>query len=341
MIEFLLKNFHQTKCLFPGPTVHFIYTHANGYNRFKYGLKANTEISYFIFTALKKAFRKVRFLRLSGEETAKIDAIAPNDVVVGHIGETYLRASQKTRRLIAFHPWAGHDDRSDNTLYNCLSKEEELSYWEKAATLVLLTSEFNVTKYVKCPTNMWHTYFGQEKKRVRFVHQPLDLARFPRIKHSYSSGDFLYVGNDAHMKCLKDSKSLVAKVGKKIHIYGVGKERLDNLDRSQLNRLAEQSDFFIQPGMWEAQCVSILEAAARGFIPIVSPETGYPYDHPFLLRWDDFSYNLSILQHLLALPPVEKKAIGDVLHEKLVKDVNHNNWNILTDVIVDEVKRIL
>ncbi|NGX54983.1 MAG: hypothetical protein KR126chlam2_00604 [Chlamydiae bacterium] len=321
----------------PGRRVFFIYTHRNGFDRFSYGLKANTELSYWGYTALRKAFPRVTFLRLEGEKEERIQAIQPQDVVIGHIGETFKRAAQRTRRLITFNPWSGHEDRNQNK-FNCLPLEEEMAFYRMAASLIFLSSEYNKMRYVDNPDNYWHTALRKLNKPVRVVHQPIDLTFFPRVKTTYTTSDFLYVGNDAHMKCLADAKKLVASLERKLTLYGTGEKRLYNLNMGQVIELPDQADFFIQPGMWEAQCVSILEAAARGFIPVVSPETGYPYDHPFLLRYGDFEYNQKVLKELLNTSPEERKALADALHSQLVDDVNHNNWKQLTDVLVEEVQ---
>ena len=142
------------------------------------------------------------------------------------------------------------------------------------------------------------------------------------------------------MKCLDDAKRLVNEVSRQLTIYGVEK-KLDNLDFAAVKNLANEADFFIQPGMWEAQCVSILEAAARGFIPIVSKETGYPYDHPYLLKYGDHDYNLKIIKKLLKMSKEERKELADHLHHLLVNDPLHNNWNALTNVLIEETKRIV
>lgn len=338
--NFLKKLLQQLQEHLPGRRVFFIYTHRNGFDRFACGLKANTEISYWSYTALCKAFPRVTFLRMEKEKAARLRTIGPEDIVIGHPGETFVRASERTRRLIAFHPWAGHEDRSENTLYNCLSKEQELNYWEKAVSIILLTSEYNKREYIEKPRNFWFDIFQQLKKPVYVVHQPIDLSLFRRIKHTYETSNFLYIGNDAHMKCLHDTKKLIKELGRALTIYGVKEKPLNNLNPSMLTSLSSQADFFIQPGMWEAQCVSILEAAARGFIPVVSPETGYPYDHPFLLRYNDFSYNMRVLKELLHTSPEERKSLADTLYNQLAEDVNHNNWERLTHVIVQAVNAL-
>lgn len=328
--------------LLPGKKIYFIYTHNNHRDRFRYGLKANTEISYFSLSALKRRFPRVIFLRLQGEKESRIASINSKDVVIGHVGETFLRASARTSRLIAFYPWSGHEDRSVNTLFNCLPLSEEKVYWERAASIILLTSEYNVREYIEKQSNFWYPYYRQMRlnKPIHVVHQPLDLSCFPRIKWEYTTSDFLYVGNDAHMKCLPDSQRLVESLNRRLSLYGVGEKRLDNLDKTQVERLAREADFFIQPGMWEGQCVALLEAAARGFIPVVSPQTGYPYDHPFLLRHDDFAYNQKILQALLKTDPDERRALADHLHKQLREDPAHNSWENLTDLLVSEVARL-
>lgn len=339
LIKKILQSLHEK---LPGRKIYFIYTHRNGFDRFYYGLKANTEISYFSYTALKQQFPKVTFLKLQNENPQLIAKIKSDDVVIGHVGETFLKASEKTKRMIAFYPWAGHSDRSENQLFNCLSVQEEWNYLEKAQSIILLTSEYNVHEFVNQKKNFWHEYFEKIKKykNVRFVHQPIDTTIFKRIKFEYTTSNFLYIGNNAHMKCLDDSKRLVASVDRQFHIYGVDQKRLDNRDQKAVNQLIQEADFFIQPGMWEGQCVSILEAASRGFIPVVSKETGYPYDHPFLLKFNDFTYNQAVLKKLLKLPPVERKQLADTLHQKLLEDKNHNNWNQLTEVLVNEVNAL-
>lgn len=319
--------------------IYFIYTHKNGFDRFYNGLKANTEISYWCFTALKEHFPSVRFLRCSEERPERIAQIRPQDVVIGHIGSTFAMAARRTRRLIAFNPWAGHEDRSKEA-FNCAPCELEMNLFDQCAALVLLTSEHNKTEYYEKPANFWYPYFQklQQSKRVRIVHQPIDLQLFKRIKWDYETHNFLYIGNNAHMKCVDDAIALANAVSRDLIIYGFGGSKIDNLDQSQVDRLPNQADFFIQPGMWEAQCVSILEAAARGFIPVVSPETGYPYTHPFLLRYKDFNYNFKILRNLLSTTPEERRALADSLYHQLTTDVHHNNWQALTDVLVEEVR---
>ncbi len=319
--------------------VYFIYTHKNGFDRFYNGLKANTEISYWCFTALKEHFPSVRFLRCSQERPERIAQIRPQDVVIGHIGPTFALAAERTSRLIAFNPWAGHEDRSRQA-FNCAPSALEMNIFDRCAALVLLTSEHNKTQYLEKPANFWYPYFQQLQlsKRVRIVHQPIDLQLFKRIKWEYGTHDFLYIGNNAHMKCVDDAITLVNAVSRNLVLYGFGESKINNLDQAQVCRLPKQADFFIQPGMWEAQCVSILEAAARGFIPVVSPETGYPYSHPFLLRYKDFNYNSKVLRDLLNTTPEERRTLADSLYHQLATDVHHNNWRALTDVIVDEVR---
>ncbi|MCH9627282.1 MAG: hypothetical protein S4CHLAM2_09180 [Chlamydiales bacterium] len=315
--------------------VYFIYTHKNGYDRFYNGLKANTEISFWVYKALRKHFSRVRFLRFSGEKPERIARIGPQDVVVGHVGPTFMAASGLTKRLIAFNPWVGDEDHAQEG-FNCCPKEVEMAYYDRAASLVLLTSEFNKRVYFDKPTNFWHPYF--QSKRVRLVHQPIDLTLFKRIKWDYTTNDFLYIGNKGHMKGVEHAVELVDQVGRQLHLYGLEGKKIDHRNLEQVNRLPGEADFFIQPGLWEAQCVSILEAAARGFIPVVSEETGYPYTHPFLLRPRNFEYNIRVLKDLLNTSSEERRALADSLHAQLSGDVEHNNWKKMTDVIVEEVR---
>lgn len=319
--------------------IYFVYTHKNGFDRFNNGLKANTEISYWGFTALKRNFSRVHFLHFKHEKPALMTKIRPQDVVVGHIGPTLLEASRYTKRVIAFNPWAGHEDRSQNA-FNCAPHEEEMALYDRCHSLVLLTSEYNKAHYFEKRANFWYPYFEkfQKTKRIRLVHQPIDLTLFQRIKWDYTTDDFLYIGNDAHMKGVPDAIALVHRLKRSLTTYGFGGKKLDNLDQKQIEKLKNQADFFIQPGMWEAQCVSILEAAARGFIPVISPETGYPYQHPFLLRYKDFDYNFKVLKDLLNTTADERKQLADSLYQQLTSDIHHNNWDTLTDILVEEVR---
>lgn len=343
MRKFLSKLAQQLHEVLPsGRRVYFLYTHKNGFDRFHNGLKANTEISYWVYRALRAHFPSIRFLRFQGEKPKRVEKIRSQDVVIGHVGETFEKASLRTKRLIAFNPWVGDEAHSCEG-FNCAPKEIETGYYDQAASLILLTSEFNKREYFLKPRNFWHPYFQNfmQTKRVRLVHQPIDLTIFKRIKWTYTTHDFLYIGNKGHMKGVEQAVKLVDQVGRRLHLYGWYQKKIDHLDPVQVNCLPEQADFFIQPGLWEAQCVSILESAARGFIPIVSEETGYPYQHPFLLRPQDYKYNLRILRELLHTTPQERRALADHLHQQLTEDINHNNWNQLTTVIVEEVKHLL
>src|ERR1700722_15414541 len=131
MISLLEKIGEELSLYLPARRIYFIYTHRNGRDRFRYGLTANTEISHWAQKALQRRFPRLLFLRIQGESERKISSITSRDVVIGHIGETFLRAANKTKRVIAFSPWAGHEDRSQNHLFNCLPLELELQYWEK------------------------------------------------------------------------------------------------------------------------------------------------------------------------------------------------------------------
>ncbi|MCC5832367.1 MAG: hypothetical protein JJU12_04920 [Chlamydiales bacterium] len=337
----MLKILHDLTLLLPlrRRRIFFIYTHNNAHDRFTNGLTANTEISYWCHCALKKAGAPVTFLRLQGEKPWRVNQITAKDIVIGHPGETYRKACTRTNNVIAFQPWSGDEDRNQSGKTNCTPLEIELEDYARAKSIIWLTSEFNVKKYLQTKTNFWFDYY--RNKPIRLIHQPIDLQQFPRIKTDYHTNNFLYIGNDLHMKCLDDSRRLVKELDRTLTVYGVGGKKLNNLDSPSVKKLAQEADFFIQPGMWEAQCVSILEAAARGFIPVVSPETGYPYEHPFLLKHGDHAYNLKTLQALLKTPPGERKALADHLHKKLVSDINHNNWKGLTDVLLEEVKKLI
>lgn len=342
----MLKNlkkllFRISEALPAEKKVYFVYTHKNGFDRFHNGLKANTEISYWSYSALKQAFPRVRFLRLDHEKPSRIAQIRSQDVVIGHVGETLRLASERTKKVIVFGPWVGHEDHSQQK-FNCAPKEFEMAFYEKAAAVIFLTSEFNVREYLEKERNFWYPYVQnlKLKKSLRVVHQPVDVALFSRIKHDYTTNNFIYIGNAGHMKGLEDSKCLIQALGRTLRLYGVEGKKIDHLNRAQVSRLPAEADFFIQPGMWEAQCVSILEAAARGFIPVVSPDTGYPYQHPFLLRYGDFEYNLKVLKELLQTTADERKKLADALHHQLINDINHNSWKQLTDVLVEEVKAL-
>ncbi len=319
--------------------IFFIYTHNNANNRFGNGLKANTEISYWSQQGLKEAGVPVQFLRHQGEKPWRFRQITSKDIVIGHTGETYRKACERTKNIIVFQPWVGHEDSLRVDKPNCGSREITLKDFSHAKSMIFITSEYNIQKYVLAKTNFWHDFC--KNNPVRFVHQPIDLKMFPRTKTEYRTNDFLYIGNNFHMKCVEDSCALVKELGRNLTLYGFGGKKLDNLDQQTVTQLSEKADFFIQPGMWEAQCVSILEAAARGFIPVVSRDTGYPYEHPYLLKYGDFAYNLQTLRALLKTSPEERKELADSLHTRLVNDINHNNWKQLTDVLVEEVKKLL
>ncbi|MFN0065980.1 MAG: hypothetical protein ACKVOH_07070, partial [Chlamydiales bacterium] len=301
---------------------------------------ANTELSYWGYRGLRRHFPRVTFLRFSGENPKRLAQIQPSDVVIGHIGETFAKASERTRRLISFGPWVGHEDHSTSVGPHSTPAHEEMALYNKAISLILLTSEYNQREYVEKARNFWHPYFCQFKGNIRVVHQPIDLNVFRRIKHDYRTNDFLYIGHFGHMKCVGTSEKLVAKLGRTLHLFGSEKRRLDNLDETQVRELPCLADFFIQPGMWEGQCVAILEAAARGFIPVVSPETGYPYHHPFILRYNDFDSNLKTLKQLINTSAEERKELADGLHNRLATDIEHNTWDRLTNVLVEEVQKL-
>ncbi|MCH9704055.1 MAG: hypothetical protein K0U13_04615, partial [Chlamydiae bacterium] len=65
------------------------------------------------------------------------------------------------------------------------------------------------------------------------------------------------------------------------------------------------------------------------------------YDHPYLLRFDDFEYNLQTIKKLLQTSPQERKELADHLYRQLADDIHHNSWLQLQQTLVSEVSQLI
>lgn len=85
-----------------------------------------------------------------------------------------------------------------------------------------------------------------------------------------------------------------------IHCLGV----VSNADPAFNRFVLEEVDFYIHTSDLDAQATAVLEAAARGVVPMVTPESGFR--SPFAIELcDDAARNRAIIADALAMSPAE------------------------------------
>ncbi|MDX6748235.1 hypothetical protein SH611_00255 [Geminicoccaceae bacterium 1502E] len=100
-----------------------------------------------------------------------------------------------------------------------------------------------------------------------------------------------------------------------IHCLGV----IDNADPGFNRFVAEEVDFYIHTSDLDAQATAVLEAAARGVVPMVTPESGFR--SPFAIHLcEDPAHNREIIARALAMPEAEYRERAQGLRRQILEE---------------------
>ena len=119
----------------------------------------------------------------------------------------------------------------------------------------------------------------------------------------------------------------IEEFGAKYTINSLGS--INNRDDAQIAALVAEHDFYIHTSTMDAQATTILEFAARGLVPIVTPESGFECEDAITLtRYP--AKNRDIIANALVMPEEELVHRAERIRAKLARD---HSWDRFFDTI--------
>ncbi|TAE58787.1 MAG: glycosyltransferase family 1 protein [Nostocales cyanobacterium] len=108
---------------------------------------------------------------------------------------------------------------------------------------------------------------------------------------------------------------------------------INNNDSEFNHWVVENCDFYIHTGYMDAQATTTLENAARGLIPLVTPESGFACPDAIYLTFDP-EENRKIIEWALNLPEEELIKRSQLIRRYVEKE---HNWQNIYDKIWNEI----
>ncbi len=178
----------------------------------------------------------------------------------------------------------------------------------------------------------------------------IDIAAFPRLKTHFNPPGrrrFLYIGWAGAQKGTH-LLSILFGLAKSQHCVAVGPRRpLPNLECRHrilftlpyLQRLAEECDCLLVPGVSDANPTVVLEAMAWGFPVACTPQSGY-YNIPEVLPLSitDMTHNLAMLDLLQEADESELTARADAARALIA---THYTWERFTTNLVEALNQVM
>ncbi|MTJ52447.1 glycosyltransferase [Anabaena sp. UHCC 0253] len=117
--------------------------------------------------------------------------------------------------------------------------------------------------------------------------------------------------------------------------------KIDNNDPEFNHWVVENCDFYIHTATMDAQATTTLENAARGLIPLVTPESGFACPEAIYLTADP-DENRKIIEWALNLPDAELMKRSQLIREYVEREHNWQNIydKIWQEILIDMEKRI-
>ena len=108
-----------------------------------------------------------------------------------------------------------------------------------------------------------------------------------------------------------------------------------NEDEAQIRALVAEHDFYLHTSTMDAQATTILEFAARGLVPIITPESGFSSNDSILLT-HDAEANKEIIQRALDMPEDELVFRSRRIREQIRRE---HSWERFFDTITENINR--
>lgn len=166
----------------------------------------------------------------------------------------------------------------------------------------------------------------------RLIHVS-NLAPYKNIELLLQSTDGVTVpsiGSRALKKLPRGASEMEVK-GKGLAFNNLG--ALNNDDEAQIRLLVEAHDFYIQTSSLDAQATTILEFAARGLIPIVTPESGFECEGAIYLT-DSPERNREIIRNALTMPDDECRQRSAIVKAHVRRE---HSWESFYETIATRI----
>jgi glycosyltransferase involved in cell wall biosynthesis len=110
--------------------------------------------------------------------------------------------------------------------------------------------------------------------------------------------------------------------------------RISNNDPAINRNIIENYDFYLHTSRYDAQATVILENAARGLVPLVTPESGFACPHAVYLTQDP-EQNRDIIQRAVHMSDEEYAVRSRGVRDHVIE---HHNWDRIYGRIWSEIQ---
>ncbi len=277
-------------------------------------------------------------------DSAEIDAIGPDDIVLGHtwFPDGWLnRALDSAARLkFVMQPYSeGMVAETERAWIKSL--------FAKADHLFLITGPEWWRRMPSGPYAEWQAKATRLDMAINpDVHPYLKLRWSPPGKRG-----FVAIGSDIPAKGIDLVAQLARMGGCRLLYYGnADASRFEHVPQAIINtgeeftpdaieRLCHDYDFFLAMGRFDANPTTLLETTAWGLVAACTPESGYPPDSPFLeLRLDDMPFNLEQIERLQTMPEYDLRQRSERLRHYIEEC---HRWEPFCETVWQEVERRL
>ncbi|WP_448572117.1 methyltransferase domain-containing protein [Trichothermofontia sp.] len=199
----------------------------------------------------------------------------------------------------------------------------------------------------------------QYRVKDRLIHCNMGLAiqNFPIVKQRFNAigeRQILHMSNLAHFKGFDITCASLEGLDTLLHVATFslqantglldinihGKQYVinflggvSNSDPSFNQWVVDTCDFYIHTAWMDAQATTILENAARGLVPLVTPESGFASPHAIYLTHDP-DKNRDIIRWALNLPESELLERSRLIREQIQRE---HNWESIYATIWDGI----
>lgn len=117
------------------------------------------------------------------------------------------------------------------------------------------------------------------------------------------------------------------------NVFGLG--GVDNANAAFCRFVRDDCDFYIQTSRLDAQSTAVLEAAARGLVPLLTPQTGFASPHALILG-EDAAANRAVVAQAMAMDPEDYEARSRGVRAQVMR---YHGWRMLFERIAAVIAR--
>ena len=286
------------------PRIHFVYS---GEPRNDQAIRAPATITNRIYRFLEQ---RADIIYYDLADTQTVPDVRPNDMILGHphpkpgtiVGRLLDSPAGKKNLIFPFH--------SRLPEINRFAKELAA----KAQKLFLISGPYWID-------SIQQTEFAAWQNKIVRLDNAVDLEFFSLRKTEFNKPGhrgMLVLGRSGVEKGTTQLFQQLRKVPGKLVVAGeflksdlaIFEGRpdteflgvLDWRNESQIARVIDQCDFFLNLSVSDASPTTLLETMAMGLVPVTTPQCGYTYPSLIPLSLSDEEHNLVTLRNLQLLP---------------------------------------